>query len=65
MKPSSGPPERPRQLRWQVTGVGSLLLFAGLIASHFVSRRLAVPVEKLAVDSADNLAQRHRAEAAL
>lgn len=56
---------RLRQLRWQVSGVGALLLLCGLIASQVVSQRLSVPVEKLAVDSADNLAQRQRAEAAL
>lgn len=57
--------ERQKQLRWQVAGAGTLLLLVGLIASHFVSQRLSAPVEKLAVDSADNLVQRRRAEAAL
>ncbi|HEX2854222.1 MAG TPA: HAMP domain-containing sensor histidine kinase [Opitutaceae bacterium] len=56
---------RQQQLRWQMAGAGTLLLLAGLIASHFVSQRFSAPVEKLAVDSADNLAQRRRAEAAL
>lgn len=56
---------RQRQLRWQVAGAGTLLLLAGLVASHFVSQRFSAPVEKLAVDSADNLEQRRRAEAAL
>lgn len=56
---------RQRELRWQVTGAGALLLLGGLGASHLISRRLAVPVQKLAEDSADNLAQRQRAEAAL
>ena len=54
-----------RLLRWQVVGAGMLLLFAGLGASQVLARRLAVPVEKLAVDSAENLVQRERAEAAL
>ncbi len=35
------------------------------LASHFLSRRLSEPVEKLAVDSEENRAHRHRAEAAL
>jgi signal transduction histidine kinase len=56
---------RQRQLRWQVAGAGLLLLTGGWVASHFVSKRLSAPVEKLAVDSADNLAQRRRAETAL
>ncbi|MDB6167475.1 MAG: integral rane sensor signal transduction histidine kinase [Verrucomicrobia bacterium] len=54
-----------RQLRWQVVAAGGLLLLIGLGASHILARRLAVPVEKLAVDSAENFAQRERAEAAL
>jgi signal transduction histidine kinase len=57
--------DRQRQLRWQVVGAGGLLLLGGFGASHFLARRLAAPVEKLAVTSAENLAQRERAEAAL
>jgi signal transduction histidine kinase len=56
---------RQWQLRWQVLGAGGLLLLGGLSVSHFLSGRLSRPVEKLAVDSAENLAQRQRAEAAL
>ena len=41
------------------------MLFGALIASHFLSTQLAEPVEKLAVDSEENLTQRVRAEAAL
>ena len=41
------------------------MLLAGFAASQFASARLAMPVEKLAVDSAENLAQRELAEAAL
>lgn len=54
-----------RQLRWQVMGAGALLLLGGWLVSHVIARKLADPVEKLAVDSAENLAQRERAEAAL
>jgi signal transduction histidine kinase len=54
-----------RQLRWQVLGAGVIVLLLGLGASHVLARRLAMPVEKLAVDSEENLAQRARAEAAL
>ncbi|HET7536979.1 MAG TPA: HAMP domain-containing sensor histidine kinase, partial [Candidatus Didemnitutus sp.] len=56
---------RRRQLRWQALGVGGLLLLAGLGLSHVLAGRLSVPVEKLAVDSEENLARRERAEAAL
>jgi signal transduction histidine kinase len=56
---------RQRQLRWQIIGTGAIMLLAGFAASHFASARLAMPVEKLAVDSAENLAQRELAEAAL
>jgi signal transduction histidine kinase len=40
-------------------------LLAGFLASHFVASRLAVPVEKLALDSEENRARRKRAEATL
>ena len=53
------------RLRWRIGGAGALLLLGGLLASHFVASRLAVPVEKLALDSEENRAQRKRAEAAL
>lgn len=56
---------RQSQLRWQVVGAGALLLLGALVASRFLANRLAMPVEKLAVDSAENRAQRERAEAAL
>jgi signal transduction histidine kinase len=56
---------RQRQLRWQVVGAGALLLLGALAASHYLAGRLSVPVEKLAVDSEENRAQRLRAEAAL
>lgn len=56
---------RQRRLRWQVLGAGVLLFFGGLIASHFISRQFSLPVEKLAIDSAENWRQRQRAEAAL
>src|SRR6184192_3434281 len=53
------------RLRWRIGGAGALLLLGGLVASHFIASRLAVPVEKLALDSEENRAQRKRAEAAL
>ena len=56
---------RQARLRWQVLGAGSALLLVGFIASNFISQRLAAPVEKLAEVSAENRAQRDRAESAL
>jgi signal transduction histidine kinase len=53
------------RLRWQIGSLGVLLLLGGFVASHFVAVRLSLPVEKLAVDSEKNRAQRKRAEAAL
>jgi signal transduction histidine kinase len=56
---------RQRQLRWQVLGIGALLLLGGLLASHVLAGRLSQPVEELVVDSEEERAQRVRAEAAL
>ena len=56
---------RQRQLRWQAAIACAVLLLGGIIASRFLSVRLAAPVEKLAVDSAEDRAQRRRAEAEL
>jgi signal transduction histidine kinase len=56
---------RLHRLRWQIGGAGALLLFGGFVASNLVAARLSAPVEKLAVDSERNRAQRKRAEAAL
>ena len=57
--------DRQAALRWRILGAGALMLLGGLAASHFIAARLSVPVEKLAVDSEENRAQRERAEAAL
>jgi signal transduction histidine kinase len=57
--------DRQRQLRWQFIAAGGVLLLGGFVVSHFFSRRLSQPVEKLAVVSEENLAQRQRAEAEL
>jgi signal transduction histidine kinase len=53
---------RQRQLRWQVIGLGALLLLGGLLVSSIVAGRLSDPVEKLAVDSEEERAQRVRVE---
>src|SRR6266700_6280364 len=53
------------RLRWQIGGASVLLLLGGLIASQFVAARLSLPVEKLAVDSEKDRAERERAETAL
>src|SRR5947208_16002399 len=46
-------------------GVGGLLLLAGVVASHLIAVRFSKPVEKLALDSEQNSAERRLAEAAL
>jgi len=56
---------RLHRLRWKIGGAGGLFLLVGFVASHFISARLSVPVEKLVVDSEENRARRRRAEAAL
>ncbi|MEO5960709.1 MAG: HAMP domain-containing sensor histidine kinase, partial [Opitutaceae bacterium] len=56
---------RQRQLRWKILGAGTLLLLGGLGVSHFAAGRLSRPVEKMAVDSEEQRAQRERAETAL
>src|SRR5215208_7235487 len=53
------------RLRWQIGGAGALLLLGGFVASHFVARSMSGPVNKLALDSEENRAERERAEAAL
>src|SRR5438132_2810 len=53
------------RLQWQIGGAGGLLLLGGFVASHFVAVRFSKPVEKLALDSEQNRAQRRLAEAAL
>jgi signal transduction histidine kinase len=56
---------RLHRLRWQIGGAGALLLLGGFVASNFVAARLSAPVEKLAVESERDRAQRKHAEAAL
>jgi signal transduction histidine kinase len=53
------------RLQWQIGSVGVLLLLGAFVASQIVAARLSLPVEKLAVASEKNRAQRKRAEAAL
>ena len=53
------------RLRWQFGGAGALLLLGGFVASHFIALRFAKPVERLALDSERNRAQRRQAEAKL
>jgi signal transduction histidine kinase len=53
------------RLRWQIGGAGVLLLLGGFVASHLVALRFSAPVQKLALDSEENRAQRKRAEDAL
>lgn len=52
-------------VRLQIIIAGAILLSGGLLASHFLSGRLSVPVEKLVIVSSTHAEQRDRAEAAL
>lgn len=63
--PLTGLRSRQRELTWRFLGIGTLLLLGGLGISHVLSGRLAMPVERLAVDSAQNRAGRQQAEARL
>ena len=56
---------RRRTLRWQVAGAGVFLLLGAFLASHYLSGRLARVVTELADASAEDRAQRHRAESQL
>lgn len=56
---------RQEQVRWQIIGAGLLLFCVGLAAAHFLSGKLSAPVEQLVVASAQDRANRARAEAAL
>lgn len=56
---------RQRQLRWNILGAGSVMLLIGLLGSHYAAARLSVPVERLAEESEEHLAQRQMAESAL
>jgi len=56
---------RQQMLLWEFVAAGALLLLGAFFASNFIAARLSAPVEKLAVDSEENRAQRKRAETAL
>lgn len=56
---------RQRAARLRILGIATALALLGFGVSHALSRRLARPVEALAVASASERAQRVRAEAAL
>jgi signal transduction histidine kinase len=43
--------QRQRQLRWNILALAGAALLGALVVSHFATRRLSAPVEKLAVDS--------------
>jgi PAS domain S-box-containing protein len=53
------------QLRFQIVSSGLLVLLLGLLASHFISSRIAKPVEQIAADSVAHAEGRKVAEAAL
>ena len=49
-------------LRWKIMACGLAVLVVGFIASHFISKRLAMPVDEIVADSVENLTLRKRAE---
>ncbi len=63
--PLSASLARQRSLLWQFSGAAALLILGAYGASGFLAARLSKPVEKLALDSEENSAQRRLAEAAL
>jgi signal transduction histidine kinase len=63
--PLGGLLARQSELRWKAGLVSALLLGVGIVASYYISTRLAAPVRELAVVSAENRTLRERAEAAL
>jgi signal transduction histidine kinase len=63
--PLAASTSRVHRLLWEFFAAGALLLAGAFLASHFLSRRLSEPVERLAVDSEENREHWHRAEAAL
>lgn len=56
---------RQRRIGWQIIGAGIGLIIGGFVVSDIVASRLALPVDRLAHDSAEQRNQRARAEAAL
>ena len=56
---------RQHKLQAQIIGVGVLLLAAGFFASQFAASRLSRPVQRLAIESRTNLAERRRVEKTL
>ena len=49
-------------VRWKIMGCGLAVLIVGFVASHFISKGLAEPVDKIVAGSAENLTLRRRAE---
>ena len=49
-------------VRWKIMGCGLAVLLVGFVASHFISKGLAEPVDKIVAGSAENLTLRRRAE---
>lgn len=56
---------RQEQVRWQILGAGAVLLFGAFAVTHFAAGRLSGPVTQLVEESAEDRAERDRAEAAL
>ena len=54
--------QEERALRWKIIGYGLSVLAAGFVASLFVAKKLAKPVEKIVAGSKENLTRRVQAE---
>jgi PAS domain S-box-containing protein len=61
--PISASLEQHKHQQWKIAGTGAAVLIAGFIVSLLLSSRLSKPIERLVEDSAENIAQRQRAEA--
>jgi len=51
-----------RALRWEIIGLGLLVLIGGFVASSFLAKKLSKPVDQIVATSAENVTRREKAE---
>ena len=51
-----------RALRWEIIGLGLIVLTAGFVGSSFLARKLSKPVDQIVATSAENVTRRRKAE---
>ena len=51
-----------RALRWEIIGLGSVVLVGGFVASLFFAKKLSKPVDQIVATSAENVTRRKKAE---